>query len=429
MGLEDIPPHFLIMHQFLYQAEHPLKTQTDVGMVGYTGKTREAQNKLRELGWRRADYNRESIDSDGNSIIRKQINRDSLWYRPEHWTKDEDVFPPVQPKTEPARSFEKKIRRGRRIMYPQDAKETIMDALVQYMSSGRVSQWYGGAGGHERMKNRSGRLDRPASVSLDFPADVDPAMLIPSSVFMSVVRKADFEHVDAAERGMRMFGWEQGNPNSREMAVWFNPKHWEPAVGDLGLLPTSDEAEAYQAQLPPDRAKTPTRRFLPDISLLADIELVAKMAIEAGKSSRTSPPASSGSVGAKRHTPGQTFKQTMSGEKGWVKDPSLDDIDKASVKKPPGKLELPGQAPARRIDKDTPTKFGPSSSLHPDDDVDIDDDDEDDEIDIPGEKLSAAELDKRAAARWEKEKEKMRKERGVSSQPSRMIFADDDDED
>ena len=123
-----------------------------------------------------------------------------------------------------------------------------MDALVQYMSGGKVSQWYGGAGGHERMKNRIGRIDRPTSVSLDVPEGVEETMLIPRAAFLSVASR-QVGGQDHAERGMGRFGWKRAMAGNREREVWYNPKHWEEAGGgELGLLPVSDEAEKYQAE-------------------------------------------------------------------------------------------------------------------------------------------------------------------------------------
>lgn len=449
MGLEDIPPHFLIMHQFLYQAEYPLKGGGETGPVGHTGKTREVAAKLRELGWRRADYNRESLDSEGNPVIRKQINRDSFWYRPEHWKKDEDVFPPVEPVTDEATEFMRQIRRGRRTQFPQASKESIMDALVQYMSGGRVSQWYGGAGGHERMKNRIGRIDRPAAVSLDVPEGVDDVMLIPRAAFLSVASR-QVGGPDHAERGMGRFGWRRAMAGNREREVWYNPKHWDEAVGgELGLLPITDEAERYQAQLDPNRVGSPTRRYLPDISLLADVETLVNAAMKVGA-------AAPGGPGGSARGPGRTFRMGVSGEKEWQDAPPLVGPDDETPKR--GARELPGQPPKQRAgqerkpppprvkhDPDADHPPIPKSRPQPPvpkmgwdgDDEDEDDPDDGEEDDIEG--MSAAELDRRAAERWAKEKERMSGGRRTSSgkpsaekgpeAPARpVLFADEDDD-
>lgn len=458
MSLEEIPSHYLIMHQFLYQAEAPMKGEYEDGAVSHTGRTRKTAEELKSLGWRRADYNRETLDDEGNPVIKRRVNQDSFWYRPEHWSKDPDVYPPVNPKSPAAEEFFRTIRRGRRMTYPQAVKEEIMDALVSFMSDGRISQWYGGAGGHERMKNKKGRLDRPQDVPVELPAGVDEQLLIPRAAFLAFATRLGPEGQDIATRGMEKFGWSRASIGNRDKEVWYNPKHWEAMIGgDFGLMPISPEAEEYEKGLDPNKVGTPTRRYLPDISLMSDIEIIVKAAYEAGKTGQGTP----GNVPSGNRPPPKhkthTFRQSMSSdEKGWVKDPTLDDIDAATANPPKhGRGDLPGQPPKPTAGMKKKSSTAPASKVRfadddEDDDEDIDDEDDDDldddedEDDIdddeedkpsptPGKKMTAAELDAAANARWEKFKQGSGK-RSAPKEPAppkktSVVFADDDDED
>jgi hypothetical protein len=486
MSLEDIPSHYLIMHQFIYQAEAQLKSHTDIGAIGYTGKTKQVANKLRELGWRRADYNRESLDDDGNTIIRKQINRDSFWYKPEHWKKDSDIWPPVQPISDDAETFEHIIRRGRRLMFPQDVKETIMDELVVFISSGKVSQWYGGAGGHERMKkNVKGRLDKPRDVATALPADIDPVIIVPHHLLLITARRTDPQNADSVERGMQLFGWDRANRGNREKEIWFNPKQWELAVGGaLGLLPLTSEAEQYLSKLDPESTSL-TKRFIPDASYLPDVEVMASAAMEvaanATKRGTFTPPAASirpDPSAPDRSKPGSpTIKDIDAATKARAagRDPeSGRKVDDDSFLGPMPAKRAGNMAPKgsraeaqplgktalghhKAVGKDVSNINNPKPTISKDEEDDeedidiepdepdefddeIDDNDEEDidEPEIPKGRQSVADLDAAYKARVEKERQRAAAKRSMSGSKNppkeqkpvsnkSILFADDDE--
>jgi hypothetical protein len=286
MGLQDLPTYYLIMHQFIYQVEASLRAGSQ---AAWSGRTKKVTARLRELGWERMDYlGRETKDG------KPRINVDSVWAHPDHWANDPEMRPPVDPKSDEAEDFMRKIMRGSRLHYPPEVKEEIMDAIISEATDGKTEHWYGPniRGQQRRQQHSADRLDQEptANTTAAFPQGVDPWILIPQVSVTSLANKRVAEDkyaLDKAERGLPSLGLElmEVPALGKNRGVWYSPQHWEPIAGDAGLTPKSDEAEDYDSRLD-HSSNSPAARFLPDPSYLIEVEKVVMAAIAAGAKGR-----------------------------------------------------------------------------------------------------------------------------------------------
>lgn len=254
MSIDDIPEHFLLPIPFIYQADAQLRSggAGDVE-ASFQGRTKKFIQAMVAAGWRKA-------------LTAGKTANQGFIYKPEHWTEDEENYPPVEPKTEEAEDFLLAIQKNERLNYSvkdpetgKDLKTEIMDVLVQEMSGGKVQKFSLSAAARQR-DQASGAKDTPLARSLAGKPQkaqvqalpgLDPWVPIPEVVAKAAGKQVDPERGDL-DIAKRLDGAGYQRQKKGRDVVFFNPQHWEAAVGGIGLLPLTDEAEMLQGQVGDD---------------------------------------------------------------------------------------------------------------------------------------------------------------------------------
>jgi hypothetical protein len=251
VSIDDIPEHFLLPIPFIYQADAQLRSggAGDVE-ASFQGRTKKFIQAMVSAGWRKA-------------LTAGKTANQGFIYRPEHWEEDEDGYPPVTPKTEEAEDFLLAVQKNERLNYSvkdpetgKDLKTEIMDVLVQEMSGGKVQRFSLSAAARQR-DQASGAKDSPLSRSLagkpqksqvQAVAGIDPWVPVPDAVVKAAGKQVDPERGDLdIMKSLESAGYQRQKKGKD--VVLFNPQHWESAVGGIGLLPLTDEAEMFQDRL------------------------------------------------------------------------------------------------------------------------------------------------------------------------------------
>lgn len=256
MSVDKIPDHFLIPVSFLYQADAQLRGGgggTEAGEASFAGRTKKLVQKMISSGWRKA-------------LTAGKSANFAFLYKPEHWDEDDESYPPVTPKTDAAEDFLLDVQKGDRLNFSvkdeesgTDIKTSIMDPLVQELSGGKVQRFSLSAaakktalakGEENPLANRL--AGKPAkSAAAKTLEGLEPWVPVPDAVVRSVGKELDPDDGDRAiMRALDGAGMQRAKKGTG--VIWFDPSQWEAAIGGIGLLPLTDEAEMFQDRLTAD---------------------------------------------------------------------------------------------------------------------------------------------------------------------------------